>query len=166
MKKISTLFLIGLLCLSLAACDPSWSNYEEEALHTDVIRVELIDYRQPRAKVINSFFFSERLFLRFDLREMDVLETLDDADRPAFFEDFSSLGLWTHWIHLNSPDGVCIRLVYADGSFDVLSAKEIGDETHSIVMKYDETGKVLDYIGPMTDTDEFFEIIEKYFDSE
>ena len=161
MKKISLLLLIGLLCLSLIACDPNWFNYEKEELNTDVIRVELIDYRQPDAKQINSFLFNKRAFLRFDLFKMMILETLDDADMPDFFEDLSTLGLWTHWIHLNSPSGRCIRLVYADGSFDVLSSAS-GD---SLVMKYDETGRPLDFIGPMTNETEFRELIEKHFES-
>ena len=96
---------------------------------------------------------------------MTVLETLPDANMQDFFKDLSTLSLNSGWIHLNSPDGICIRLVYADGSFDVFSAKEINDEVYSIVMKYGKNGKVLKYIGPITYEDEFFEITAKYFDS-
>ena len=158
--------IICMLCFFFVACDPGYRSYNEETLISDVARVELISYEQPKAKVINTFFGAYNYrFLSFNLKKMTVIESLDDEYIEDFFRDLSEVSIWTHWIHLNSPDGICIRLVYNNEDFDVLSVKDIDGEKYSIIMKYNKRGRVLDYIGPFSNTDDFQLLIENFSES-
>ena len=149
-----------MLCLCLAACDPSWYNYNYEKLSDGAVGVELFEYDNPDVKQISTLF-SNRWLKGFDFKKMTVVETLSDGQLQDFLLDLSEVGLDNGWWMPDSPEGMCFRVVYESGEFEVFSHPDL--EMGGYVLRFDSKGKILKYTGRVTFRDEFVEIVESYF---
>ena len=153
------------LCLQLVACDPVNTSYSYPELVDDVVRVELINYRNPEAKTINTFFSQRELQTRFDFSKMEVLETLDEEMMDGFFSELSSIWLWNHWVHLDSPLGRSVRLVYSNGDFEVISCCFGNGVEGGLIVRYDSSGKLLKNIGLVKYSYEFDILLNAFFET-
>ena len=163
-KKPAIIIALLSICFSLAGCDPSMFSYKYDRLSADAVRVELIEYDNPDALMMNSYF-SLRGLRAVKEDRIEIVEVLDQDRMDGFYQDLSKAGLWNHWGHPNSPSGTCIRLVFSDGMSDIISFDDIDGYYSSLIVKYDKNGRVSEYIGSMMDRDEYLELCEEYFPS-
>ena len=157
--------LIILLCtfvLFLTACDPAPSGYLRNIPVDDVVSVELINYKNPDAKMINTLL-SRSGIKSFDFKKMEIIEDLSEDKFEDFLQDFSDLDVWTRWQHPNSPIGGSLRIVYANGDFDVISCHNEEHAIISFMAKYNKKGKLKDHIGTIESKEDYINILNKYF---
>jgi len=161
MRKLLVIMILA-ACLGLTACDPVHFGYKYEDLSGNVSRVELIRYDNPEVAMINSFF-TLRGLRDFDLDKMEIVEVLKEDEMIVFFVALTSIELWNMWSHPNSPAGICIRLVYDNDEFEVLSYHTIDSGHNSLIMRYDKKGKIVKYIGSFYEREEALGIVNDYF---
>ncbi|MCL1895720.1 MAG: hypothetical protein FWG03_04150 [Clostridiales bacterium] len=164
MKKTAIILALLSVCFGLAGCDPVMFSYKYNELAADVVRVELIQYDNPDAQMMNSYF-SLRGLRAVKEDRIEIIEVLDKDRTDMFYRDLAEAGLWNHWGHPNSPSGICLRLVFGDDRFDIISFDLVGNSYSSLIVKYDKRGRVSEYIGSMLDRDEYLELCEEYFPS-
>jgi len=163
LATLLTTFITSFLCLQLVACDPVNTSYSYPELVDDVVRVELINYHNPEAKTINTFFSQRGLQTRFDFSKMEVLETLNEELMDGFFSELSTIWLWNHWVHLDSPLGLSVRLVYSNGDFEVISCCFDNGAEYGLIVRYDSSGKLLKNIGLVKYRYEFDMLLNTFF---
>jgi hypothetical protein len=162
MKKISIVMLICSLCFCLTACDPSRYRLNYEKLAASVIRVELINYDAPKAKIINTFI-SQRRVRVFDFDKVEIIETLNEENLDGFLQDLSKAGFWNIWGHSNSPVGVSIRIIYNDDYFDVFSYTIVDGTRFTFGHRFNNNGKLTKYVGLFGARSDFVNVINSHF---
>ena len=162
MKRKLIILILSAFVLLLTACDPGMVHYARNISIDDVVRVELIDYDNPKVKKISSLI-TERGIKAFDFKKMTIVEELSEEKYEDFFQDFSQLKLWGRWHHLNSPSGTSIRIVYSNDDFDVVSFGNIEDQVFSFMAKYNSKGKLIDFIGTVESKTDYINLINSYF---
>lgn len=160
MKKIVALVALVICALCMTACEgiaPYPFVFEET-----VVRVELIDYDNPDMTELycpTIFHHVEQDKIRdFDFNKMTVLETLPEDRLEEFLGDltFSETGafLMDPKVYYDSPQGLCTRIVYESGAFEIISY----DETFA--GSFDADGHVRLFIGECLGGQE---LVENYF---
>jgi hypothetical protein len=163
MKKALMILFVCSICLIFSACDPVFFEYKYSELSENVVKVELINYDNPRAKKINNFILIRRI-QRFDFKKMEILETLDNEELDAFLKSLSNIPLSTMWIHSNSLVGKSIKITYSNDDFDVLSYTNDGSR---LFVKYDNRGRVKEFVGIINDyRDIHINILNNYFETQ
>lgn len=161
MKKLLALTLICLLCFALIGCDPMSGTYDYLLPDASIVGVELIDYDNPNAREINTFIPIILPRIRsFNVKKMSVIEALDLDKLADFSEDLLSISVWTTWIHLNAPTGLNLRIIYSDGSFDVLSFYD------SFAGRYSAEGKATRHFGIVENPDDLIALVNEYFSTQ
>ena len=159
MKKVCYVFFAALM-LFLAACDPGLFFFDYEELVQTVDRVELIRYYNPDAK--EHFDAKGTKFHPFDFEKMEILQTLPEEKKEDFL--FSVATDTTSLVGsrvMDSPSGLCIRLVYENGDFEILSADEEEDSAeHTYAGSFFENGEVNRFIGRILGISR---LIDEYF---
>jgi len=160
MKKITFIILISLICICLAACDPSHFTYMRHKPVDELVNVELIEYKNSNVALISNLY-SNREIKRFDFSKVIVIETLNADAHEDFINSLSEYVLWNHWWQPDSPSEMCLRLIYENGDFDVISyANPNGNGYYN---RFNSQGKLVKYIGSLTSRDNFVEIVNAYF---
>lgn len=141
MSKVAKIifFIMGFcsIALILASCVSSSSLLYRET--TKPKKLELINYNNPSARSNPS----ERAV--FDVNSLEVLEEFD-SDLLDSIDNFGKeFNLRVHSPMtrkqvLFSHDGVGLRLIYDDYSFQILTLTEINDEYYFFVGLYNEDG--------------------------
>ena len=164
MKKISVLMVFVICALCMTACEgiaPYPFVFEEV-----VVRVELIDYENTDVTELycpTIFHHVEQdKICDFDFNKMTVLETLPDERLEEFLSDvtFSSSGVFLTdpKVYYDSPQGLCTRIVYESGAFEIISY----DETFA--GSFDADGNVRRFIGECIGGEELVEDYFSYFE--
>ena len=148
MKKVlSCICLVSLLFL-LTACDPGIFQYDYDELKKDVVRVEYIYYNNPDAVKLDEFLVNKRdKLLPFDFDKMEIQATLSQDKVDEFLQDLCKYEIMMDWIHLDSPQGDSIRVVYEDGSFEALSICGDSDWNGYYSGSFYSNGDVKRFIG-------------------
>ena len=121
MKKILTCLCILALLLGLTACEPGTFYYNYDELKASVVRVEYIYYDNSNATKLDEFIVDKKdKLLPFDFNKMEVRAVLDEDKLDEFLKEVSNYQLLMDWIHLDSPQGDSIRIVYDNGDFEIL----------------------------------------------
>ena len=143
MKKVlSCICLVSLLFL-LTACDPGMFQYDYDELKESVVRVEYIYYDNPNAKRLNEFFVDKKdRLLPFDFDKMEIREVLPDEKLNDFLKDLCECYIMMHWVHSDSPKGNCIRVIYNNGDFEIIT-----NRAGEYVGSFYSTGEVKRFIG-------------------
>lgn len=154
MKKIIVVLALALVVLSLTACDPAHYNYNHEELKNNVVRVELINYDNPDAKEL---FEKRDKVIAVNLDKIEVVETLSEDKVNDFLLDFSKILFLEYWRHSDSPRGTCVRIVYENGDFEVVS--------HEVVYagRFDSEGNVVEFVGGLSGRNNLINLVNKYF---
>lgn len=161
MKKVITTFLAILLIFSalctLAACDPGTFYFDYDTLKENVVRVELIYYDNPDAKIL---FEKRDKVIAFDFSKMEIVEILPENELDNFLHDLSESAFMMIWKHLDSPKGYSIRIVYLNDDFEIISyCSGYGFQRYSGGFYAD--GQVKRFIGDGLDE----ELFNKYFET-
>ena len=163
MKKIMCVVFFLLLCVSLVGCDPGSYSFDYEVLLDKVVGVELIDYENEKQKKFSSWVPNHLPDLvPFDLSKMTLLETLDNENLDAFLKQLSEIGFLHKYYTYNSPKGICIRLLYENGNFEIISG---GPSYGGYVGSYSSSGEVVDFVGAFANHDSFTYLINDYFET-
>ena len=140
MKKAFTLFLILVLCFSLASCDPSEFRYDYDVMTETVISIELITYDNPECKKLSPFRIRQEDLKAFDFEKMTVVERLPDEKLDAFIKGLSD-GWGFVFNDFDTPiNGYNVKITYADGIFDILSVNA------AFGCRYDKDGQPLEVV--------------------
>lgn len=165
--KVKKVFFGALAILSLTlfvSCDPGHDYYDPEELRGRVERVELVDYENPDRRRFFSWVpdHSEEL-VPLDMSRLEIIETLDEARVGSFLEDLSLCTILSKYYAYDSPEACCIRLVYKDGTFDLLTADYRSGGYSGYIGTYSPDGEVVDFIGCFCDLSSFETLVETYF---
>jgi hypothetical protein len=159
-KIFIVILLFVLLCFCLTACDPP--QFFHEDLTGKVVGIQLVNYNNSDAKGVNTFVDyknPEKDMLPFDFNKMQVIETLSSEEIEDFLKELSAAFIIKAYVHFDSPNGTCIRLIYDNGDFEIISRTK----ENSIIALYNESGEILQYIGIMDNRNDFINLINNYF---
>ena len=159
MKRRLSILLIIVICCMLSACDPISYNYFNDKA-AEVVAVELINYDNPKAKVINTFISTIRV-QRFNFAKTEIIGAIGEDQLDDFLLDLSKVRIWTGWVHSNSPTGISLRITYSNGDFEVASSH--AENRLPFFARYNSKGKLKKYLGSFQSNKEFEELINKYF---
>ena len=164
MKKLVIFSVLCFWCFCLTACDPGHFRFEYEDLSDSVIGIELIDYNNSEQKHFLSWVPDHSSKLRsFNMENMTIIETLDAELFPGFLEQLADVSFLDKYYAFDSPKGTGIRLIYANGDFEVLSCN--GKSYVGYVGRYNESGDVINFIGCFTDYYDFESLVNDFFET-
>lgn len=159
MKKIGCVVWLVVVISLFSSCDPVSYQYDLNDLKTTVVRVELIYYDSPNPKRFWSWALDHTDDLvPFDLTKVELYETLDELLIDDFLTDLAEIHILYEYYLYDSPEGVCIRIVNADATFDIIGPSYIG--------RFSEDGTVLNYVGCFESFYPFKDLIRTYFNYE
>lgn len=118
MKKLLLCLCVLSLLFVMTACDPSSFQFDYDELKSSVVRVEYIYYDNPDAVEL---FEQRDKVIPFDFDKMEIRQVLPDEELDDFLKELSKQTLLMVWRHDDSPKGDCIRVVYDNGDFEILS---------------------------------------------
>lgn len=148
MKKVLTIICLIALLVMLTSCDPGIFQYDYDELKETVVRVEYIYYDNPNAKRLDEFFIDKKdKLLPFDFDKMELREVLSEDKLDDFIKDLCEYPIMMDWIHLDSPQGKSIRIIYKDESFEILSLWDDSDWDGCYSGSFDSKGNIKRYIG-------------------
>ena len=132
-KNTKTILIIVLLCftiLVMVGCDQSFRIHRMS--DEVVIGVELIYYDNPEARSNPSEAFP------LDLGKIEVLEVLDPSMIDSFVDafDISTIGGLDRQT-LFSHDGIGVRFIHEDGSFEIVTLTTVYEDKQPFVTYYD-----------------------------
>ncbi len=141
-KKLSLCFLFCIVCFSLCACDPSNYYHDYDTLKESVVQVELINYDNPDAKEYNDWFQKIKYPL-FDFDKAEVVEVLAEEKLDDFLKTLSEHRILTTWVHMDSPNGLCLRLIHNNDTFEIFNT----NPRKSFSAYYDSDGNMIKFVG-------------------
>ena len=163
MKKVLVIILSVILLFCLSACDTNYYyfDYNEFELTETVDRIELIQYDNSDAKEYSTFKTGR--LLSFDFEKMEILQILPEEDEKDLL--FSLAGEEVVFRvgnrYMDSPQGLCIRLVYENGDFEIFAADSEEDSAvYPYAGSFFENGEVKRFVGSVLGTSE---LIKEYF---
>ena len=140
MKYNKLLIPIILMVLCLSACDPSDFYYNYDELKELAVEIQLINYNNPKAEEINEFLVEKREEMKpFHFDKMEVAEVLSETEIDDFLKEISEIEFLMSWVHADSPNGRCIRIIYENGDFEIIGDHYVGS--------FDSEGNVKRFIG-------------------
>jgi len=159
MKKSIIFVTIVLLIFGLVACDPADYFYPYDELKENVKTIELINYNNTEAKKL---FEKRDGVLPFDFEKMEVVEVLAAEKTDDFLQALSQIQFHMTWVHSDSPHGMCIRIMYENDDFEIISAYV----DYGYVGSFDAGGNVKRFIGNCPTRQNITDIINKYFETQ
>ena len=141
MKRLCTFFLIAIFLFAFSACSPLKYPFEFEE---KVIRAELIYYDNPSPALLGCptvfHHVDQSEILNFDFDKMEVMEIVPEEELEEFLADFigpdeygrrfeagsEEYGYCQVFLadpedYYDSPQGLCFRIIYVSGSFEIAS---------------------------------------------
>ena len=166
-KKIFSVILLSVfLCIFFTACElPNFFHeyVTDEIVQGELVQINLIYYDNPDVKDINTFARDEeeiRASMRhFDFDKMTVLETLSKEKNADILQSLTEVFIVKYYNHPDSPNKMCIQLIYDDGTFEIIS------QTRLITL-YNEDGEVKEYVGMLDVSLYFTNIVNDYFSTQ
>ena len=164
MKKILVILLSAFSCLLLTACDPGSYYFDQGELEETVIGIELIDYDNSDQRRFLSWVPNHFPDLKpMDVSAVTVVEPMDLADTDEFLTQLSQVYFLYLYYCYDSPKGICIRMWYANGEYEIIWANYEKETFAGYVGRYSAEGEVVDFIGSFCDYRDFESLVEDYF---
>ena len=154
MKVITKIIIVCVICFVFTACEPGFRTYHYDDLKSNIVSVELIKYDNPKAKDVPDHF-GNAWHRSFDFKKMEYMGALDEELYYDFFKDISGKTILDHVWHKNSPNGICVKMNYENGDFEIVSYDYVG--------KFSARGKSQKHLGGYY-SKEFIDIMYNYFD--
>ncbi len=166
MKKAILLISLLHLCFIVSSCDPSTYRFDYSTLANNITRIELINYANPEQKHFAFWVpdYSSDL-VPFRNSYVTVVETLDTNKTSAFLNQLSEKNILSHYYAYDSPNGFCIRLLYSDGDFLIISCNYAAKAFSGYIGKFSEDGEVSNFIGCFEDYDSFQSLVNDFFET-
>ena len=121
-KKPLVIFVLVVICVNIVACEPAWFQFfDYEVLKEEVTKVDLIYYHNPNP--VKYVFNKPDRVQDFDFSKVEVVEVLSDEKIDEFLFALAAKEIAKGGKYLNSPRGYCLRVVYRDGNFEILSCQ-------------------------------------------
>lgn len=149
-KKTVLSVIVIMMCLLLVSCDPP--NFYHDSYTNEVISIDLIEYDGGNIQ-------NGQEIRNFDFEKSKIIEALNKNDLQVFLSDLTELFIITYRTHPDSPNEVCIRICFDDGTFEIISKNRL-------IVKYNENGDVMEYIGMVDDYNKIISLINKYFNTQ
>ncbi|MCL2529723.1 MAG: hypothetical protein FWE41_05270 [Coriobacteriia bacterium] len=165
MKKLVAIVLAGVLFLTLAACDPMPYSYDRNELQNSVVGIELIYYANPEQKRFKSWVPNHySKLLPFDFAKMRHIKTLDKEHHNDFITQLSEASMLYRYYSFDSPNGFCIRLLYSNGDFEIITTDYTHDSFQGYAGRYNSEGKVVDFAGTFDWGKYYTDLVYDYFE--
>ena len=156
--KTAVITILIVLCFTLPACDPVHIKFKQEDL-AEVVSIELINYDNPKRKKFASWVPDHSADLNpIDDSQMSNLEILDESKIPDFIDDLCEKGIFDRYYTYDSPDGICIKLNYANGNYLIIAKRYIGI--------FSSSGEVVQYIGCFGISNSYKTLVNDYFQTQ
>lgn len=167
MKTAFTLLLLLFFTISLTACDPGSYSFDIEELNDEIVSVELIDYVNDNQKSFWSWVPNHFADLKpLDMSNISFLESLSEEEIGIFAEELSEVYFLYEYYAFDSPKGICIKINYSNGDFEILSCDYENGSYNGYVGRYNSEGEVVSFTGTFTDLNDFEKLVNNYFDTE
>ena len=168
MKKnifvLITVFVLLMVCLCFTACDPGTKYLDSEIYYNDVVSVELINYENPDQKHFFSWVpdqYSKLISFKND--SYSVIETLSIDKTKAFLAELSSAPILSKYYAYNSPNGICLKVNYTNGDFQIVNCCNANSYA-GYIGKYSAGGAVSDFYGCFSSSYSFISLVNCYFE--
>ena len=161
MKKYITL----LLSILLTSCDPGGFRYNYDSLVNEIVSVELINYNNENQKEFMSWVpdhSKDLLAFNFDL--MEKKEDLPKEKMTDFLLELSTTHILYKYYVYDSPKGICIKMNYKNGNFEIISCDYERSSYFSYIGTYNKEGEVLFYVGSFSNYEYFESLVNNYFE--
>lgn len=163
-RKIKKLFVLlsvtvlTVITLFLTACDPGSYYYDLDDLRAPVKRIELVNYDNPNQKNFKSWVPDHSDELKpLNMTNLQVTATMDAAKINDFLVELSEQHILYKYFAYDSPKDTCIRIVYRDDYFDIISCNE--NTFGGYIGTYSPTGEYVDFMGCFASRDSFEELL-------
>ena len=147
-KKICIILSIIMFSLPLFSCDPPMM-YHYDCLQ-EVINIELIEFETD--EIIKRSYKVRDI----EIENIKIIETLPDCYTETFIDDLTDIYIIGYYTHPDNPEKLCIKINFKNNTFELISENRL-------VVKYEENGKVLEYVGILDDSECFNNLANKYF---
>ena len=165
MKKLVFCLSAFVICLlSSCAMDPGRFNYDYDALLEEVVQIELVQYENPDQKHFRSWVpnhFPD--LVPFIPQNMTKLEDLEESKKNDFLNQLSQSDILSTYYAYNSPKGICIRLVYTNGDFEILNCNVEKRSAGGYIGRYTSEGEIVDFKGVFSNNDSYQSLVNDYF---
>lgn len=163
MKKLIVIPFLILLTVFLVSCEPNKYFFKSNIRNNEIVSIELILYSQDNVAVVNS---TDEM-LDFVFENMETLEILDSAKNENFIDEFSIIEFFQGYSHLNTPNGIGVKINYQNGDFLIVTDRiEDEDENGGDAILFNSDGIFLEYFGSISWIQTFTGLIDDYFDTQ
>lgn len=163
MKKLIVALLLILFSVSLISCEPVKYFFKNNTRNEEIVSIELISYSQDNVAVVDSI----DEMLAFVFEKMEILEILDAAKIEDFISEFSLIEFFQGYSHLNTPNGIGVKINYQNGDFLIISSSFIDEDvTGGDAILYNSNGIFLEYFGSISWIQTFADLIAEFFDTQ
>jgi len=160
MRKIISLSFIFLLTISIFACEPNKYYFKNNTRTDEIVSVELISYNSDDVAVTES----TNQMLDFKTNNMEVLETLDQTKIVGFYTEFSNIEFFQGYPHLNTPDGMGVRIIFENGDFLIVTDGLIDEVRYGDAILYNSSGLFIEHYGGLSWRQNFIDLVNEYFE--
>lgn len=163
MKKLIVALLLILLTVSLISCEPVKYFFKNNTRNDEIVSIELISYSQDNVAVVDS---ADEM-LDFVFENMEILEILDATKNENFISEFSVIEFFQGYSHLNTPNGVGVKINYQNGDFLIITDSFIDEDVNGgDAILYNSDGVFLEYFGSISWIQTFIDLIDEFFDTQ
>ena len=160
---------IGLLTVSfwLTACDPGSYQYDYNDLIENVVSIELINYDNPNQKSFISWVLPDHSsdLVPFEKSKTTQLEVLNEEKKEDFLKQLSNSDILYLYYAYDSPKGICIKLTYENGDFEIIWCDYEHKTFAGYIGRYTSEGEVEKFIGSFSSYDYFKSLVNDYFET-
>jgi hypothetical protein len=161
-KKLVTLLLI-LLSISLISCEPVKYFFKNNTRNDEIVSIELISYSPDNIAVVDS---SDEM-IDFVFGNMEILEIMDATKNENFISEFSNIEFFQRYPHLNTPNGMGVKINYQNGDFLIVTDSFIDEDVYGgDAILYNFDGIYLDYYGSISWLQNLIDLINGLFDKQ
>ncbi|MFA7724993.1 MAG: hypothetical protein WCX25_02800, partial [Candidatus Izemoplasmatales bacterium] len=137
--------------------------FKNNTRNDEIESVELISYSPENVAVVES---ADEM-LDFQSENMEILEILDAAKNADFIFEFSSIEFFQGYPHLNTPNGMGIKINYHNGDFLIVTDSFIDEEVNGgDAILYNSDGIFIDYYGSISWLQNLIDLINGFFEKQ
>ncbi|XMB72166.1 hypothetical protein RJI07_08665 [Mycoplasmatota bacterium WC30] len=162
MRKLIVILLV-FISMILISCEPNKYFFKNNTRNDEVTSIELISYSSEDVAVIES---TDEM-MNFNTNNIEVLEMLDTTKNEDFVSEFSNIEFLLGYPHLNTPNGIGVKINYDNGDFLIVTDSLDCEECYGgDAILYNSEGQFLDYYGGFSWRQNFVDLINDYFQTQ
>lgn len=161
MRKIIIALCI-LISITLLSCEPNKYYFKNNTRNDEIVSIELITYNADDIEIVDS----KGDMLNFNADNMTILETLNQSEVEDFLSEFFCLEFLQGYPHLNTPDGIGVKINYDNGDFLILTDSLVDEDRYGDAIMFNSNGHFLEYFGGLSWRPNFIDLVNKYFQTQ